>query len=334
MHRYILKRLLMIIPVVLAVAIMIFTIMYFCPGDPVEVILGASATDVVKDQVRQEMGFNDPFLVQLGRFLKQLFLKFDLGTSYITQKGVGGEILSRFPRTFLLALACIVLNILIGIPLGVVAATHLNSWIDRVCMVLALVGSSLPNFWVALELVIFFALNLKILPAYGIGGIQYYILPVIAASLDGIAQQARYTRSGVLEVIRSDFVTTARAKGVPEGVILYKHALPNALIPIIQNLGNMFARSIGGALVIENVFSIPGLGVYLSTGITNRDYPIVRGCVVMLSVVFCLIMLVVDLTFAYIDPRIKAQYEGQSKKKTAKPTPRKMEAVGGGNHGG
>lgn len=329
MYRYILKRLLMIIPVVIVVAIMIFTIMYFCPGDPVEVILGASATDLVKDQVREEMGFNDPYYLQLGRFLKDLFLKFDLGNSYITQKGVGGEILSRFPRTFLLALACIALNILIGIPLGVVAATHLNSWIDRICMVLALVGSSLPNFWVALELVIIFALGLGILPPYGIGGIKYYILPVVAASLEGIAQQARYTRSGVLEVIRSDFVTTARAKGVPEGVILYKHALPNALIPVIQNLGNMFARSIGGALVIENVFSIPGLGVYLSTGITNRDYPIVRGCVVMLSVVFCLIMLVVDLSFAYIDPRIKAQYEDQGKRKKARPEPKKMKVIGG-----
>lgn len=329
MYRYIIKRLLMIIPVVLAVAIMVFTIMYFCPGDPVEVMLGTSATDLVKDQVREEMGFNDPYIAQLGRFLKQLFLKFDLGTSYITQKSVAGEIISRFPRTFLLALACIVLNVLIGIPLGVMAATHLNSWVDRVCMVLALVGSSLPNFWVALELVIIFALGLGILPAYGIGGIEFYILPVVAASLEGIAQQARYTRSGVLEVIRSDFVTTARAKGVPESVILYKHALPNALIPVIQNLGNMFARSIGGALVIENVFSIPGLGVYLSTGITNRDYPIVRGCVVMLSIVFCLIMLLVDLAFAYIDPRIKAQYEDQGKKKKAKQTARPIAEVGG-----
>lgn len=314
MHRYIIKRLLLIIPVVLAAAILIFTIMYFCPGDPVEVILGGQATDVVKEQVRTEMGFNDPFFVQLGRYLKNLFLKFDLGTSYITRKSVGGEILSRFPRTFLLALACMVMNVLIGIPLGVMAATHLNGPADRICMVAALVGSSLPNFWVAMELVIFFALSLHILPAYGIGGLKYYVMPVIAGSLEGIAQQARYTRSGVLEVIRSDFVTTARAKGVPERVILYKHALPNALIPVIQNLGNMFARSIGGALVIENVFNIPGLGVYLSTGITNRDYPIVQGSVVMLSVVFCLIMLMVDLSFAFIDPRVKAQYENQGKK--------------------
>ena len=198
-------------------------------------------------------------------------------------------------------------------PLGVNAAVHQNKFQDRISMLLALIGVSLPNFWVALALVILFAIKLQWLPAYGIGGIQYYILPVIAGSLDGIAQQARQTRSSMLEVIRSDFVTTARSQGFTEQKILYKYALPNGLIPVLQVLGNLFARSLGGALIIENVFSIPGLGTYLSTGIANRDYPIVRGCVVLLAITFSIIMLLVDVGFANLDPRIKAQYENEGK---------------------
>lgn len=318
MHKYVVKRILLMIPVIVIVAILIFTIMFFCPGDPVEVILGGNATDAEIALKRTEMGFNDPYFVQLGRFMYNLFVKFSLGTSYITQKSVFGEILVRFPRTLILSAACILLNVLIGIPLGVTAATHQNGFLDRACMVLALIGVSLPNFWVAVELVILFSLKLGWLPAYGIGGLKYYILPVIAGSLDGIAQQARQTRSSMLEVIRSDYITTARAKGLSETVILYKHGLPNALIPVIQTLGKIFARSLGGALIIENVFAIPGLGTYLSSGIANRDYPIIQGCVVFLAIVFSIVMLLVDISFAYIDPRIKSQYENEGSRKMKK----------------
>ena len=303
------------IPVIIIVAIMVFTIMYFCPGDPVEIILGGQATAVDIAKKRAEMGLDSPYILQLGRFLYDFFIKFDLGKSYITQQSVFAEIMTRFPRTFLFAVSCMVLNVVIGIPLGVNAAVYQNGLRDRICMLLALIGVSLPNFWVAMELIILFSVKLGWLPAYGFEGIQYYILPVIAGSLDGIAQQARQTRSSMLEIIRSDFVTTARAQGFSERIILYKYALPNGLIPIIQILGNFFARSLGGALIIENVFSIPGLGTYLSTGIANRDYPIVRGSVVFLALTFSIIMLLVDVSFAFVDPRIKAQYENPSKKR-------------------
>lgn len=317
MRKFVIKRILLMIPVVFIVAVLVFTIMYFCPGDPVSVILGGQATDVEIAAKRAEMGFDDPYLVQLGGFLYNFFIQMDLGNSYITQQSVFAEIMTRFPRTLLFAFSCIVLSMLIGIPLGMIAAVHRNSWGDRISMILALIGSSLPNFWLALELVIIFALRLGILPAYGIGGLKYYILPVLAGSLDGIAQEARQTRSSMLEVIRSDYVSTARAKGISENKILFRHVLPNGLIPVIQTMGNIFARSLGGALVIETVFSIPGLGTYLQTGIANRDYPIVRGCVVFLAIVFSIVMLLVDVAFGYIDPRIKAQYENSSAQKSS-----------------
>jgi len=319
MKRYVIKRILLIIPVVIIVAILVFTIMYFCPGDPVSVILGGHASDIEIAAKRAEMGFDDPYILQLGKFLFNFFIKGDLGRSYITDQSVIEVIMARFPRTLIFSLACIILSVIIGIPLGMVAAVHRNSWGDRISMIFALIGSSLPNFWLALQLVIIFALRLGWLPAYGIGGIKYYILPIMAASLDGIAQEARQTRSSMLEVIRSDYVTTARAKGIPERKILIRHVLPNALIPVIQTMGNIFARSLGGALLIETVFSIPGMGVYLQTGIANRDYPVVRGSVVFLAVVFSIVMLLVDIAFAYIDPRIKAQYENHGKKNTLSP---------------
>jgi len=305
------------IPVVVIVSILIFSIMYFSPGDPVEVILGGKATDVEIAAKRAEMGLDEPFIVQLGDFLYKFFFKMDLGRSYITQKSVWGEIMVRFPRTLMFAVGCMVLSVVVGVPLGVTAAVHRNTWIDRTCMVFALLGISLPEFWLAMQLVIIFALKLGWLPAYGIGGPQYYVLPVIAGSVHGIAKQARQTRSSMLEVIRSDYVTTARAKGHSETTILYKHALPNALIPVVQVLGNNFAISLGGALILENVFSIPGIGTYLTAGIAARDYPIVRGCVIFLALVFSIIMLLVDLAFAFIDPRIKAQYEKQGAKRKA-----------------
>lgn len=315
MKKYVAKRILMIIPIVLVVSILIFSIMYFVPGDPARAILGVNATEVQLAEKRAELGLDQPFLVQLGTYLKNLFLKFDFGTSYIYNKSVSSEILNRFPRTLLFAVMCMVLSAIVGIPLGMNAAIHQDGIGDRISMGISLIGISLPSFWVALMLVIVFSLKLKLLPSYGIGGIQYYILPCIAGAFGGIAQVARLTRSSMLEVIRSDYVTTARAKGVPERRILWRHIFPNGVIPVIQILGNILGDSLAGAIVIENVFSIPGLGTYLTTGITNRDYPVVRGVVVFLGLSFCIIMLIVDVAFAFADPRIKAQYEGNKKSK-------------------
>ena len=310
MGKYIGKRLLLMIPVVIGVAITIFTIMYFVPGDPAQIILGTSATEADLAAKRTELGLDQPYLVRLGTYLSDIFLHGNFGKSYINNTPITQELLGRLPRTLLLGVMSIAIALLVGVPLGISAAVHQGSWMDNICMFIALVGVSMPTFWVALMLVILFALKLGWLPAMGIGGIQYYILPCIANSFGGIATQARQARSSMLEVIRSDYITTARAKGVSEHKVIYGHALPNALIPIVTVAGSNLAHMFGGSLIIEQVFSIPGIGTYMITAVNSRDYPVVEGCVIFLAITFSIMMLLVDLAYAYIDPRIKAQYEG------------------------
>lgn len=315
MGRYIIKRILWMIPVIVGVATVIFTILYFTPGEPATMILGSNATVNDINELRETMGLNRPFLVQLLDFMKQIFFEFDLGRSYFTSKSISHEIISRMPHTFLLALGSMVLSCAIGIPLGITAAVNQNKLTDRLSMVIALAGISMPQFWIGLLLVLVFALKLGWLPASGVGSAANYVLPIIATSFGGIATQARLVRSSMLEVIRSDFVTTARAKGVSKMSAIYKHALPNALIPVITQAGTSFGKMLGGTIVIETVFSIPGIGLYTINAINNRDYPVVRGSVVFLAITFSIIILLVDLIYAFVDPRIKAQYEGQNRRR-------------------
>lgn len=315
MWRYIVQRLLWLIAIVFCVGIIIFTIMYLVPGDPARVALGNSATEQEIYEWREMYGLNDSYIVQLGNFLSNAFLKFDFGNSYTFKVPVMEELSKRIPRTLTLGTICILINAALGIPLGVLCAKHRNTPIDSGMMVAAMVGVSIPDFWLALLMVILFSLVLGWLPAYGIGSIKHWIMPVIAGSLSGVAMNARQTRSAVLETMRADFVTTAKAKGLKESVVTYKHMLPNALIPVVGMLGSMFARCIAGTVVIESVFSFPGVGTYLLSGITNRDYPVVRGCVLVLALFATLAMLLVDLIYAFLDPRIKAQYVATSAKK-------------------
>lgn len=315
MGKYILKRLLWMIPVILGVTVLIFTIMYFTPGDPVAIILGSNATQADIIVKRHQMGLDAPYIVRLLAYLRDVFLHFDFGTSYIQKTPVITEMLSRLPHTLTIAVICIVLQTIIGTPLGIIAAINRNGWGDRISMFIALFGVSIPSFWVGLMLVLLFSVKLGWLPAYGIGGIEFYILPCIANSLPGIASQARQTRSSMLEVIRSDYIVTARAKGMSERAILFTQALPNALIPIITVLGNGFSMMLAGTIVIETVFSIPGIGTYMMGAINNRDYPVIQGSVILLAIIFSLIMLLVDLIYAFVDPRIKAQYEGKKRRK-------------------
>jgi peptide/nickel transport system permease protein len=315
MVRYTIKRLLWMIPVVVGVAVLIFTILYFTPGDPALIILGTSATQDELNSLRETMGLNRPYIIQLLDFLRQTFIHFDFGVSYFTSKSITGEILSRLPHTVTIALGSMIISCLVGIPLGITAAVNQNKFSDRFCMLIALIGVSMPQFWLGLLLVMLLSLKLNLLPPSGVGGIQYYIIPIIATSFGGIAAKARLTRSSMLEVIRSDYVVTARAKGVTKRDAIYKHALPNALIPVITQVGTSFGRMLGGTVVIETVFTIPGIGSYMITAINNRDYPVVRGCVVFLAIAFSFVMLLVDLLYAYVDPRIKAQYEGKGRKK-------------------
>lgn len=314
MGKYILKRLMWMIPVVLGVSVVIFTIMCFVPGDPASLMLGSSATEAEVEALREQMGLNEPYFIRLCAYLKDVFLHFDFGTSYVSKVSVTSEIISRFPRTLAIAGICILLSLAVGVPLGVNAAVHQDGLGDRLSMFIALLGVSVPSFWLALLLVILFSLKLGWLPATGIGGFQYYILPCIANSFGGIATQARQSRSSMLEVIRSDYITTARSKGISERDVIFKHALPNALIPIITVAGTTFGSLLGGTLVIESVFSIPGLGYYMINAVNNRDYPVVQGCVIFLAIVFSLVMLLTDIAYSYVDPRIKAQYEGKKRR--------------------
>lgn len=315
MWRYIVQRLLWMIVIVSSVAVIIFTIMFFVPGDPAAIALGSTATQAEIDNWREMNGLNDSYFVQLGRYLSDTFLHLDLGVSYAYKVPVIQEFAKRIPRTLTLGLITILVDALIGIPLGVTAAMHQNRFLDRVLMVVAMIGVSLPDFWLALMLIILFSLKLGWLPAMGIGGVQYWIMPVISAAVAGIAMNARQTRSAVLETKRADFITTARAKGLREAIVIYKHLMPNALIPVINNLGTQFAVVIAGTVVIESVFSFPGVGLYLLSGISARDYPVIRGCVLILAVFASLAVLIVDLIYAFIDPRIKAQYANTVAKK-------------------
>lgn len=308
MGSYILKRLLWMIPVILGVTILIFTIMYFIPGDPVKLLLGPDTTPEQIEAKRIELGLNESYIARLGKYIGGIVFKFDFGDSWLYNTPVTTELLSRLPRTMVIALACMMLQVLVGIPLGILAAVNHNKWGDRLTMFIAFIGISMPEFWVALMLVLLFSLKLGWLPPYGIGGWEYYILPVIALSLAGIATQARQTRSSMLEVIRAEYITTARAKGMSELQLLFKHALPNALLPVITVIGNGMGRLLAGAVVIESVFSIPGVGMYLVGGINSRDYNVVMSSVIILAIVFAMIMLLVDLMYAAIDPRIKSQF--------------------------
>ncbi len=315
MLRYFIKRLLWMIPIILAVAVTVFTLMIFCPGDPAEIILGSEATQEALDAKRQELGLNDPYFVRLGRFLSDTFIHFDLGVSWKTGIPIGQSIIERLPRTMLLSGITLILSFCVGIPLGILAAVKQNRWQDSLCMFLALIGVSMPNFWLALLLVILFSVKLKWLPALGIGGIKYYILPALSASAAHIASSARQSRSSMLDVIRSDYITTARAKGVPENKVIMKHGLKNALIPIVTMIGTQFGKMLGGALIIETIFSIPGMGSLIITAVNNRDYPVVQTGSIFLAIVFSFSMLVVDMLYAAIDPRIKAQYQAKAKSK-------------------
>lgn len=322
MLKYIGKRLLWMIPIILGVTILVFTMMIFCPGDPAEIILGATATEADLAAKRLELGLDDPYIVRLARYISQVFFHLDLGSSWITGISIGSSIAERMPRTLILAIVTLAIAYGLGIPLGITAATHQNRWQDHLCMVLALILVAIPNFWLALMLILLFSVNLGWLPAMGIGvglsGLKYYILPAISNCAGALANCARQTRSSMLDVIRADYITTARAKGVPERSVITKHGLKNALIPIITQLGTTFGRLLGGAMIIETIFGIPGMGSYIIGAVNNRDYPIVQGGTIILAIAFSIAMLLVDLLYAVVDPRIKAKYVGASKTKKQK----------------
>lgn len=315
MLRYIIKRVLMMIPVIFGVITIVFFITAITPGDPAAQILGPSSTEAQRAELREELGLNRPILVQYGSYLKNLVLKGDLGTSYIRKAPVAKEIAERFPTTFKLACYSMILAIVIGVPIGILSALRRYSWIDIASMSFSLVGVSIPNFWFALLLILVFSVKAGWLPAIGISSPAGWILPVIATSVASLAQIARTTRSSVLETMNMDYIRTARAKGQKESVVVFKHMLKNAVIPILTVCGLMFGMTLGGQVLIESIFAIPGLGKYMVDAIMSNDYPCVQSSVLYLSVVFSVVSLIIDLLYAAVDPRVRAQFKSGKPKK-------------------
>ena len=313
MHKYILKRLLMLIPVILGVTFIVFFILNLSPGDPAAMILGEQATAEALEMKREELGLNDPILVRYFNYMKDL-LHGDMGVSYRNSISVWEQVIDRFPNTVVLAIAGILVALLIGIPLGILSAKKQNTIIDNISMVLSLIGVSMPNFWFGLLVVMLFSLKLGWLPSQGMGEgfvplLLSLILPALTLGTGAAGSIARMTRSSMLEVIRQDYISTARAKGVDERTVTFQHMLRNALIPIITAVGLQFGGLLGGAMLTETVFSWPGLGRLMVENIKSKDIPMVLGCVVFLATMFTIVNLVVDLIYAFVDPRIKSLYK-------------------------
>ena len=317
MTKYIIKRILWVIPVMLGVLFIVFTISYFTPGDPVMAMLGTNFTQEAYDAKVIELGLNRPFIVQYVDYIVKLVTQGSLGTSYTYGHEVMGEIITRISTTLRLGIASVIFTSVIGIPLGILSATRQYSVLDYTTTVVCLFFAAMPNFWLALVLIIVFALNLGWFPVSGMVGWKSWVLPIIANSMPVLANVARMARSSMLDVVRMDYIRTARAKGLPERTVIWKHALQNAMLPIVTVIGMQVGFIMAGSVIVESIFNIPGLGAYLLAGISNRDYPVINACVLVLSLFICLMNLIVDIVYAYIDPRIMAQYGGGKKKKKA-----------------
>ena len=307
MYRYIINRLVMLIPVLLGVVFIVFFIMDLAPGDPIYQVAGELATPAELQELRVKLGLDGNIFTRYVRYIKNM-LSGDLGVSYISKRNVMKTYLERLPNTLMLASVTMVVAILVSIPLGIIAAVHQNSIKDTVSMILALLGLSIPNFWLGLLLIILFSLKLKWLPSGGINGIKSIILPALTVGLGLAALMTRTTRSSMLDVVRQDYLRTARSKGVTEKKVIYKHALKNALIPIITIFGIQFSNVLGGSVLAETVFSWPGVGRLVVDAINQRDIPMVTGALVMTTMLVSIVNLLVDIIYAYVDPRIKAQY--------------------------
>ena len=307
MGKYIIKRILLVIPTVLAVVFVMYFIMDLLPSDPGTLILGERATQEKIDALNEELGYNDPFLTRYVRYIADA-VRGDLGTSWSSGRSVFEEVAERFPVTARVAIGAILIALIIGLPLGIISAVKQYSLVDIVGTTFAMILSSIPAFWLGMMLIIVFALKLGILPSFGADSWRHFILPCFASASGLIATQLRMGRTSMLESIRMDYIRTARAKGQKEWYVVTNHALKNALLPIITVTGMDFGYMLGGAVVIETVFSLPGMGTLIIEAIRSKDIPVVLGAMVILVVCFTLVMLIVDLLYASVDPRIKARY--------------------------
>ncbi len=303
MFSYVLKRLLLSIPVLIGVSILVFAIIRFVPGDPARAIAGVHATPEHIEQVRRELLLDEGLHVQYFVYMGNL-LQGDLGRSTYSRRPVTTELRERFPNTVQLAMSAMVIATLVGMTAGIISATRRYSVFDYSSMLAALVGVAAPVFWLGIMFQLFFAVRLGWLPSGGMGSLKHLVLPSLTLGLATAALIARITRSSMLDVLRQDYITTARSKGLVERVVTYKHALKNALIPVVTVMGLQFGTLLGGAVLVETVFSWPGIGRLMVDSILRRDYPVVQGSVLLLAVTFVLINLLVDVIYAFLDPRI------------------------------
>ena len=315
MQQYMLKRLLLAIPTVFGAVTLVFFAMQLAPGDPAALFippdLPPSRAEELEKQINAKYGFDDPVYVQYANYLERL-VQLDLGESLREGRSVGDDLRRRVPHTLRLGLVSLFVSAVLGIAIGVLSAIYRGTWIDNLSMLLALLGVSLPSFWLALMLILLFAVRVPWLPPSGLGdsawsvdGVKHMVLPVAVLSLGGMGALARYTRSSMLEVINLDYVRTARAKGLAGRVVILRHALRNAMIPIVTILGLNFGFVLSGAVIVETVFAWPGIGRYLIEGVNGRDFPVVQATVLLIAIAFVLGNLVTDLMLVYIDPRIR-----------------------------
>lgn len=313
MYKYVIKRLLMMIPVLIGVTFVVFSILALTPGDPAKMILGEQATQESIDAMHEQLGLDDPIIVRYVRYMGGV-IRGDLGQSYKNQLDVATQVLDRFPNTVVLAVAAMLVALVIGIPIGILSAKKQHTLADNVFTVIGLVGVATPSFWMGLLLVLLFSLRLGWLPSSGMGQgagpmLKSLVLPALTLGTSTAATVMRMTRSSMLEVIRQEYIDTARAKGLKESKVTTRHMLKNALVPIITVVGLQFGVLLGGAAITETVFSWPGLGRFLVDSIKSKDTPMVLGSVIFLAVMYSMVNLIIDILYAYVDPRIKSQYK-------------------------
>ena len=303
MSAFILRRLLLAIPTLFGVLVVAFLLLYVAPGDPVQSMVGERADEETIARLRAELRLDDPLPVQFGHYVAGI-VKGDLGRSYITNRPIRKDIIERFPKTLQLAGAAMLLATVLGVSLGILSAWRPGGAIDRIGLAVAYLGISFPVYWVGLLLILLFAVTLHWLPPSGFGGLRYLALPALALGMRSIAFLARMTRSAMLDALGADYVRTARAKGLSEWRVIGRHALRNAMIPIITVLGLDFGAYLTGSILTETIFSWPGLGRYVVNAIARRDLPAIQGSVLFLSAVFVMVNLITDVAYAKADPRV------------------------------
>lgn len=307
MTTYIIKRILIVVPMILGVTFIVFTIMSLTPGDPGRLILGMSAPQIEVDALNEELGYNDPFLVRYVNYIINAF-KGDFGLSYRSNRPVFSEIFSNFNATVVLAVYGTLFSIVIGIPIGIYSAVKQYSVVDISSTVIAMLFASIPGFWLALMMILLFSLKLGWLPPSGVDRISNYIMPIAIIALPSAAINSRLTRTTMLESIRQDYVRTARSKGIPENIVIWRHAFKNAMLPLIVTMITSFGISLGGTVLIEHVFSIPGVGSLILTSIRQKDIPVVMASTIFLASIYCMFVLIADIVLAYVDPRVKSVF--------------------------